>query len=68
MYDMLDLVIYVGWMSNRGRQNVASYLVFDLGVDWRVGRWPSSQSRYHIGVSVISQWCLLQVLTTSNRI
>ena len=26
-----------GWMSNRGRQNVASYLVLDLQVDWRVG-------------------------------
>jgi deoxyribodipyrimidine photo-lyase len=26
-----------GFMSNRGRQNVASYLVFDLGVDWRFG-------------------------------
>jgi deoxyribodipyrimidine photo-lyase len=26
-----------GWMSNRGRQNVASYLVNDLGVDWRMG-------------------------------
>jgi deoxyribodipyrimidine photo-lyase len=26
-----------GWMSNRGRQNVASYLVHDLGVDWRWG-------------------------------
>lgn len=37
--DMLGCdVINVGWMSNRGRQNVASYLVFDLGVDWRVGR------------------------------
>lgn len=24
-------------MSNRGRQNVASYLVLDLGVDWRRG-------------------------------
>ncbi|KAJ9525284.1 hypothetical protein QJQ45_020815, partial [Haematococcus lacustris] len=24
-----------GFMSNRGRQNVASYLVLDLGVDWR---------------------------------
>ena len=23
--------------SNRGRQNVASYLVLDLGVDWRKG-------------------------------
>lgn len=26
-----------GWMSNRGRQNVASYLVHDLGMDWRWG-------------------------------
>jgi deoxyribodipyrimidine photo-lyase len=26
-----------GFMSNRGRQNVASYLVHDLNVDWRWG-------------------------------
>ena len=26
-----------GFMSNRGRQNVASYLVHDLHVDWRLG-------------------------------
>ena len=26
-----------GFMSNRGRQNVASYLVHKLGQDWRVG-------------------------------
>lgn len=26
-----------GFMSNRGRQNVASHLVLDLGVDWRKG-------------------------------
>jgi deoxyribodipyrimidine photo-lyase len=24
-------------MSNRGRQNVASYLIHDLHVDWRIG-------------------------------
>ncbi len=30
-------LLHTGWMSNRGRQNVASYLVLDLGVDWRVG-------------------------------
>ncbi len=24
-----------GFMSNRGRQNVASYLALDLGLDWR---------------------------------
>lgn len=26
-----------GWMSNRGRQNVASYLSKTLGIDWRWG-------------------------------
>lgn len=26
-----------GWMSNRGRQNVASYLAKELLVDWRIG-------------------------------
>lgn len=26
-----------GYMSNRGRQNVASYLARDLGLDWRMG-------------------------------
>eukprot|EP00793_Prasinoderma_coloniale_P002638 PRCOL_00002120-RA len=26
-----------GFMSNRGRQNVASYLALSLGVDWRLG-------------------------------
>lgn len=26
-----------GLMSNRGRQNVASYLIHDLGIDWRLG-------------------------------
>lgn len=26
-----------GWMSNRARQNVASFLVHNLGVDWRRG-------------------------------
>jgi deoxyribodipyrimidine photo-lyase len=26
-----------GWMSNRGRQNVASYLIHDLGVNWTWG-------------------------------
>jgi len=26
-----------GWMSNRGRQNTASYLINELGVEWRLG-------------------------------
>ncbi len=34
--NMLELK-HTGWMSNRGRQNVASYFVHDLGMDWRWG-------------------------------
>merc|ERR1719217_421025 len=34
--NMLELKA-TGFMSNRGRQNVASYLIFDMGVDWRYG-------------------------------
>mmetsp|Transcript_6941 Transcript_6941/g.10578 ORF Transcript_6941/g.10578 Transcript_6941/m.10578 type:complete len:540 (-) Transcript_6941:153-1772(-) len=30
-------LLRTGFMSNRGRQNVASYLVHDLGIDWRFG-------------------------------
>ena len=26
-----------GWMSNRGRQNVASYFAKNLKLDWRIG-------------------------------
>jgi len=28
-----------GFMSNRGRQNVASFLTHDLNIDWRWGAW-----------------------------
>jgi deoxyribodipyrimidine photo-lyase len=34
--NMLELKL-TGFMSNRGRQNVASYLCNDLGLDWRYG-------------------------------
>ncbi len=30
-------LLHTGFMSNRGRQNVASYLVKDLKLDWRMG-------------------------------
>ncbi|MCS6808996.1 MAG: DASH family cryptochrome [Bacteroidota bacterium] len=37
-------LLYTGFMSNRGRQNVASYLVNDLGIHWRFGaEWFESQ-------------------------
>ncbi|KAK4533941.1 hypothetical protein CCYA_CCYA20G4823 [Cyanidiococcus yangmingshanensis] len=30
-------LLATGWMSNRGRQNVASFLAKDLELDWRLG-------------------------------
>ena len=33
----MTLLNQTGLMSNRGRQNVASYLIHDLGIDWRLG-------------------------------
>lgn len=44
-----------GFMSNRGRQNVASFLVKDLQQDWRIGAsWFESQL---IDYDVCSNWC-----------
>lgn len=34
--NMLELK-HTGWMSNRGRQNVASYLAKEMEQDWRIG-------------------------------
>ncbi len=34
--NMLELK-HTGWMSNRGRQNVASYFAKELELDWRIG-------------------------------
>ncbi|MAD75268.1 MAG: DASH family cryptochrome [Rheinheimera sp.] len=33
----MRLLNTTGLMSNRGRQNVASFLIHDLGIDWRLG-------------------------------
>ena len=30
-------MLATGWMSNRGRQNIASFLARDLQLDWRMG-------------------------------
>jgi len=43
-----------GWMSNRGRQNVASYLVHDMGLDWRMGAYWFE--RMLIDYDVCSNW------------
>mmetsp|Transcript_20997 Transcript_20997/g.54230 ORF Transcript_20997/g.54230 Transcript_20997/m.54230 type:complete len:245 (-) Transcript_20997:403-1137(-) len=43
-----------GWMSNRGRQNVASFLTKDMGIDWRLGaEWFESEL---IDYDVSSNW------------
>jgi deoxyribodipyrimidine photo-lyase len=44
-----------GFMSNRGRQNVASYLCHDLKLDWRYG---AAYFEYQlIDYDVSSNWC-----------
>jgi deoxyribodipyrimidine photo-lyase len=30
-------LLHTGWMSNRGRQIVASYLINEMSIDWRYG-------------------------------
>jgi deoxyribodipyrimidine photo-lyase len=43
-----------GWMSNRGRQNVVSFLTKNLGIDWRAGaEWFESQL---VDYDVASNW------------
>lgn len=47
-------LLYTGFMSNRGRQNVASYLTKELRIDWRWGAaWFESQL---IDYDVCSNW------------
>ena len=51
--NMRELLL-TGFMSNRGRQNVASFLVRDLGIDWRMGaEWFESQL---VDYDVCSNW------------
>jgi deoxyribodipyrimidine photo-lyase len=47
-------LLHTGWMSNRGRQIVASYLINEMGVDWRYGAaWFEQQL---IDYDVASNW------------
>jgi deoxyribodipyrimidine photo-lyase len=32
-------LIQTGFMSNRGRQNVASYMIYDMQIPWTYGAW-----------------------------
>ena len=50
-------LLHTGWMSNRGRQNVASFLVKDLGLDWRLGaEWFESLLLDHDVSSNYGNW------------
>ena len=49
-----------GWMSNRGRQNAASFLVHDLGLDWRMGAyWFERQLIDHDPCSNWGNWAYI---------
>ncbi|NDC42083.1 MAG: DASH family cryptochrome [Chitinophagia bacterium] len=49
-----------GFMSNRGRQNVASYLINDLKIDWRYGAaWMEQQLIDYDVCSNWGNWCYL---------
>ena len=51
--NMRELAL-TGFMSNRGRQNVASYLVNDLELDWRL--WATYFESQLIDYDVASNW------------
>jgi len=56
----MRLLAQTGLISNRGRQLVASYLVFDLGVDWRLGaRWFEQQLLDYDCASNYGNWAYL---------
>lgn len=49
-----------GWMSNRGRQNVASFLINDLGLEWRRGaQWFEEQLIDYDPCSNYGNWLYL---------
>ena len=59
-----------GFMSNRGRQNVASFLIFNLKVDWRHGAQHFEDTL--IDHDVTANWCnwvaAAGVASTSSRV
>lgn len=55
--NMIEL-LETGFMSNRGRQNVASFLVHNLKLDWRMGaEWFESQLIDYDVYSNWGNWC-----------
>jgi len=61
--NMRELVA-TGWMSNRGRQNVASFLTLNLGLNWRLGAdWFESLLLDHDPASNYGNWVASAGLT-----
>lgn len=59
---------HTGYLSNRMRQNVASYLIHDLGVDWRWGAaWFESQLMDFDVCSNQGNWLYLAGVGTDPR-
>jgi deoxyribodipyrimidine photo-lyase len=57
-----------GFMSNRGRQNVCSFLAFDLNHDWRWGAdWFESQLIDYDVYSNWYNWCAGAAMTGGRR-
>lgn len=56
----MRLLAATGWMSNRGRQCVASYFIHDLGIDWRLGAaWFESQLIDYDAASNWGNWAYI---------
>lgn len=51
----IRMLLHTGWMSNRGRQNVASYLIFELQQDWRLGA--AFFEQHLLDYDCASNWC-----------
>jgi deoxyribodipyrimidine photo-lyase len=61
-------LLHSGYMSNRGRQNVASYLVHDMGLDWRAGAaWFESQLIDYDPSSNYGNWLYVSGLGNDPR-
>jgi deoxyribodipyrimidine photo-lyase len=61
-------LLHSGYMSNRGRQNVASYLVHDMGLDWRAGAaWFESQLIDYDPCSNYGNWLYVSGLGNDPR-
>lgn len=60
-------LLHTGFMSNRGRQNVASYLINELNLDWRTGEaWFTQQLIDYDEASNRGNWQYIAGLKSPN--